>query len=65
VVAAHSHTIRIYDASVSELPVMTIDPCKEMGLKELRITMMEFRPFANRTDREYILQDWDERRTSF
>ncbi|KAF9546307.1 DNase I-like protein [Agrocybe pediades] len=54
VVVAWSHHMKIYDVAVSEAPVFTLDT-KEMGIKEAKITCMEFRPTISKVDRGYLL----------
>ena len=54
-VVAHNHAIRIYNLSQSEVPVLTVNPCSAIGLKEIKITCMEFRPCASGVDRGHVL----------
>ncbi|KAG6333296.1 hypothetical protein ID866_5792 [Astraeus odoratus] len=49
VVATHHH-IRHYDLSYSESPLWTVDT-REMGLREAKVTCLEFRPASEAGDR--------------
>lgn len=46
--------MKIYDVAISEAPVFTLET-KEMGVKESKITCMEFRPTMSKAERGYIL----------
>ncbi|EGO01411.1 hypothetical protein SERLA73DRAFT_103188 [Serpula lacrymans var. lacrymans S7.3] len=53
VVASHHH-IKYYDLSISDSPAWSSDT-KEMGMKDSKISSMEFRPAANEGDRGFFV----------
>ncbi|KAJ7983108.1 Endonuclease/exonuclease/phosphatase [Mycena polygramma] len=57
VVATHHH-VKIYDVSQSDVPVFSLDK-RDIGhghgIKELRVTSMEYRPCGAEADRGYLL----------
>ncbi|KAJ7124539.1 Endonuclease/exonuclease/phosphatase [Mycena epipterygia] len=57
VVATHHH-VKIYDIALSDVPVFSLDK-REIGhghgIKELRVTSMEYRPCGEPTDRGSLL----------
>ena len=46
-VAATGHHVRVYDLSLSESPILSLDH-KDVGLKELKATSLEFCPAQNK-----------------
>ncbi|KAG5650559.1 hypothetical protein H0H81_011820 [Sphagnurus paluster] len=53
-VVAHNHHVKIYDLAQSDVPVHNIDS-KDIAHKEVKITSMEFRPCARKSDRGFLL----------
>ncbi|KAH7903049.1 WD40-repeat-containing domain protein, partial [Hygrophoropsis aurantiaca] len=54
VVVANPHTIKLYDLSVSDTPAWVVDG-KEIGMRDSKVTAMEFRPAAEEKDRGFLL----------
>lgn len=54
VVVSQNYQLKIYDLALSEVPVFNMDT-RDMGVKDCKITSMEFRPTANKSDRGYLL----------
>ena len=54
VVVGHQHHIKIYDLAVSEVPSFNLDT-KDMGVKDAKVTCMEFRPTVSQVDRGFLL----------
>ena len=54
VVVGHHHQIKIYDLAVSEVPSFNLDT-KDMGVKDSKVTCMEFRPTVSQVDRGFLL----------
>jgi hypothetical protein len=54
VVVGHQHHIKIYDLAVSEVPSFNLDT-KDMGVKDAKVTCMEFRPTVSQVDRGFFL----------
>ncbi|KAK7053763.1 IPPc domain-containing protein [Favolaschia claudopus] len=58
IVVATNHHVKIYDVAQSDVPVFSLDK-KDMvhghGIKELRVTSMEYRPCGNPDDRGCLL----------
>jgi hypothetical protein len=54
VVVGQGHHIRIYDLAVAEMPSFNLDT-KDLGVKDSKVTCMEFRPTVSKVDRGYLL----------
>ncbi|KAF8890414.1 hypothetical protein BD779DRAFT_1643882 [Infundibulicybe gibba] len=54
IVVTSNHHIKIYNLSVSDAPVHNLET-KEVGVKEIKVTSMEFRPSAKKGDRGNLL----------
>ncbi|KAH9483207.1 putative inositol polyphosphate 5-phosphatase C9G1.10c [Psilocybe cubensis] len=54
VVVAHGHHIKIYDLAISPEPTFNLDT-KSLGVKDTKVTCMEFRPTASKVDRGYLV----------
>jgi hypothetical protein len=54
VIVGHHHHIKIYDLAQSDVPVLSLGT-KEMGIKDAKVTCMEFRPTLNADDRGFLL----------
>ncbi|KAJ7476908.1 Endonuclease/exonuclease/phosphatase [Mycena galericulata] len=58
IVAATHHHVKIYDIAQSDVPVFSLEK-REIayghGIKELRVTSMEYRPCGNPADRGHLL----------
>ncbi|KAJ7618483.1 Endonuclease/exonuclease/phosphatase [Roridomyces roridus] len=58
VVTSTNHHVRIYDLTLSDTPIYNLDKremANEYGIKELKVSSMEYRPCAEPTDRGCIL----------
>ncbi|KAG6816233.1 hypothetical protein H0H87_007560 [Tephrocybe sp. NHM501043] len=53
-VVAHHHHINIYDLSVSDIPILSLE-MKNIASKEYKILCTEFRPCAQKVDRGFLL----------
>lgn len=54
VVVGHNHSLKIFDLSVSEVVVFSFTT-RDMGLKDCKVTCMEFRPTVNKADRGFLV----------
>lgn len=54
VIVAIPRHIQIFDLAVSDIPVFNLDT-KDMGLKDFKVTSMEFRPATLTADRGYLV----------
>lgn len=54
VIVGHNHHIKVYDLSQSDASILNLDT-RDMGLKEAKVTCMEFRPTLSKTDRGFLL----------
>ncbi|PPQ74266.1 hypothetical protein CVT24_001189 [Panaeolus cyanescens] len=54
VVVGHGHHIKIYDLSLSEVPLFNLDT-KDISSKDLKVTCMEFRPTLTPSDVGFLL----------
>jgi hypothetical protein len=54
VIVGHGHHIKVYDLARSDVPIFNLDT-RDMGLKEAKVTCMEFRPTISNTDRGFLL----------
>ena len=54
VIVGHHHHMKIYDVALSDVPILVLGT-KEMGIKDAKVTCMEFRPIRNVNDRGFLL----------
>ncbi|KAF5363758.1 hypothetical protein D9756_001104 [Leucocoprinus leucothites] len=54
VVVGHGEKIKIYDLSLADSPILTLDT-KDLGVRDAKVTCMEFRPTAVKVDRGALL----------
>lgn len=54
VVVSHNHHIKVYDLSVSDTPVFSLDT-KDLGVKDSKVTCMELCPTGSKPDRGFFL----------
>jgi len=54
IIVGHHHHLKIYDLSLSDMPVLILGT-KEMGIKDAKVTCMEFRPTLKVEDRGFLL----------
>ncbi|KAJ7165620.1 Endonuclease/exonuclease/phosphatase [Mycena crocata] len=58
IVVATVHHVKIYDVAVSDVPVFSLEKREIVhghGIKELRVTSMEYRPCGDPADRGFLL----------
>ncbi|KAJ3509069.1 hypothetical protein NLJ89_g5412 [Agrocybe chaxingu] len=53
-VVGHNHHLKIYDLSLSEVPIHNLDT-RVLGIKDSKVTCLEFRPCASEADRGFLL----------